>query len=82
MDVLAEGDLVLDDLDVAAEFGVQTPGMVEVGASVLSDTLDLLFGSVARQALVNAVEVLAAGEPNDAGPEEAALASVDGSRRG
>jgi hypothetical protein len=62
-DVLAEGNVVIDDLDMVAEVGPATAYTSAPLRAVVTDgVLDLAFASVQGQALVSAIEVRSVAE--------------------
>ena len=69
MDVSVEGALRLDDFDIAQTFGLRTPGTIDLATTVTDGTLDLTLASVARQAHLNALEILGAGGTGGPDPQ-------------
>lgn len=60
-DIFVEDQLVQDDLDLVALFGHQTAGMLEYPVTLTDGTLNLLFGHVVENPLVNGIEILTGG---------------------
>ncbi|GAB5378278.1 MAG: hypothetical protein AcusKO_47400 [Acuticoccus sp.] len=65
-DVSVEGNLFLDDLDLSATFGHKVGGMYEWIGAVTDGTIDIDFGHVVENPLVNAVEIISIGTGNPA----------------
>lgn len=59
-DILMEGQLVEDDLDLVSNFTNQTGGMIEYPVSVNDGVLNIDFARVVENPLVNAIEILSA----------------------
>jgi hypothetical protein len=57
-DVSVEGELFLDDLDLAAELGHLTGGMFEWRGAVEDGTVEIDFDHVVQNPLINAVEII------------------------
>ncbi len=60
-DIFIEGQLVQNDLDLVATFGHQNGGMLEYPVILTDGTLNILFGHVEENPLINGIEILAAG---------------------
>ncbi|CAH0999301.1 hypothetical protein LEM8419_00599 [Neolewinella maritima] len=60
-DILIEGQLVQNDLDLVAQFGHQHGGMLEYPVNLTDGSLNILFGHVVENPLINGIEILASG---------------------
>ncbi|WP_242528046.1 PKD domain-containing protein [Allomuricauda sp. CAU 1633] len=71
-DIFIEGALVENDLDLVERFGQQVGGMISYPATVNDGGLNISFGHVTENPLVNAIEVYAV----DTGNPTLTLASI------
>ncbi|WP_245911400.1 malectin domain-containing carbohydrate-binding protein [Neolewinella xylanilytica] len=60
-DILIEGQLVEDDLDLVATFGHLNGGMLEYPVALTDGTLNILFEHVVENPLINGIEILTVG---------------------
>ncbi len=60
-DISIEGQLVQNDLDLASAFGHQVGGMLEYPVTLTDTALNILFGHVTENPLVNGIEILQIG---------------------
>jgi PKD repeat protein len=71
-DIFIEGALVENDLDLVERFGNQVGGMISYPATVNDGALNISFGHVTENPLINAIEVYAV----DTGNPTLTLASI------
>ena len=60
-DILVEGALVKDDLDLITEFGYQVAGMLQFPVTVSDNSIDIQFTHEIENPLVNAIEIVTMG---------------------
>ncbi len=62
-DVVVEGVVVLNDFDIIPEFGHKVAGMKTIVATVTDGNLDIDFGRVIGDPLINGIEILEVAAP-------------------
>ncbi len=75
-DISIEGILVENDLDLVSRFGHQVAGMISYAATVSDGTLNISFGHVVQNPLVNAIEILGIAPSQNQAPVAVAQSDV------
>ncbi len=57
-DILIEGSVVQDDVDLISTFGHEVAGMLSYSATVNDGVLNISFGHVVENPLINAIEII------------------------